>query len=325
MRCPFVSIILLFAALACSMPAAQKIAGSVSSQTVPGGGNAQTLTPTSAPGNLIVYTCFPEGFDQICLMNADGSDQRRLTNDKVTDYYPTLAPGGKFIVFSSNRGGDFDLYRMEIDGSGVTQLTHKMGENVAPAVSPDGARIAFVSTANGNEDIWIMNADGSNPVRLTGGRSRELDPSWSPDGSQIAYTTNFTGDAELFIMDANGKNPRQVTNGSNQRDGGRNDWSPDGKVLAFYAGLKGKKQIFLVPVECAKQERGCGPDKFTQVTTQGNNKAPSFSSDGQWIVFASGAEGDDRNNNIFIIKPDGSGLTQLTKEAYPEYQPRWAR
>ena len=56
----------------------------------------------SLPGK-IVYTCYDGEFDQICLMNADGSQNRQLTFEKATSYYPSLSPDGEAIVFSSRR------------------------------------------------------------------------------------------------------------------------------------------------------------------------------------------------------------------------------
>ena len=94
----------------------------------------------------------------------------------------------------------------------------------------------------------------------------------------------------------------------------------DGSTLAFYAGDPGDKDIFLVPVECAEQVEGCGPDALTRLTEGGNNKAPSFSPDGQWIAFASTLRGD---NNVFIMRVDGSDWRQLTTQPSADWQPRW--
>src|SRR5690349_9132615 len=98
---------LIVPALACSMPAFDSATPAPVVITVVATPDAP---PHTEPSGLIVYACFIDGFDQICLMNADGSNQRRLTTTRATDFYPSLAPGGGSIVFSSRRGGAFDIY-----------------------------------------------------------------------------------------------------------------------------------------------------------------------------------------------------------------------
>ncbi|HOA23018.1 MAG TPA: DPP IV N-terminal domain-containing protein [Aggregatilineales bacterium] len=285
-----------------------------------------TAAPAAEPTGLIVYTCFDGSYDDLCIMRADGSEQRQLTDTAATDWYPSLGPDGDTVVFSSRRTGVFEIYRLSLSTGEVVQLTDGMGGSYAPELSPDGSRIVFASSLNGKLDVYVMDADGGNITRLTDHPADDLDPTWSPDGTRVAFASNRTGTNELYIMDVPaapgelGQNVRQVTNGSNMQEGGRSDWSPDGSTLAFYAGDPGDKDIFLVPVECAEQVEGCGPDALTRLTEGGNNKAPSFSPDGQWIAFASNLRGD---NNVFIMRVDGSDWRQLTTQPSADWQPRW--
>jgi TolB protein len=267
----------------------------------------------------IVYTCFIENVDQLCLMAADGSGQVQLTDEIATDWYASIGPGSDRIVFSSRRGGSFDIYSMALDGTDVRQLTQDYGA-YAPEISPDGSRIVFAAETDGDLDIFVMGIDGSNPVRLTDNTDQDLDPSWSPDGSMILFASNRTGVNELYIMNADGSNVRQVTSGSLMGSGGRSDWSPDGATLAFYAGPEGDRNIFTVPAACADVPPGCGPGEYTQLTFGGNNKAPSWSPDGQWIAFASNLLGD---NDVFIMRADGTDWRQLTDNDSADWQPRW--
>jgi TolB protein len=278
-----------------------------------------SATPSfSLYNSIIVFACYVNDSDEICLMRADGSEQHQLTSTPGTDWYPSFAPDGNTIIFSSQGSGDFEIMAMDLNGQNLRQLTSSMGDNYAPAISPDGSRIVFASTFGGGQNIWVMNIDGSNPVQVTRDTRDDIDPVWSPDGAQISFTSARSGTGDLMIMNADGTYMRQVTHGINVE--GRNDWSPDGSLLAFYAGPAGDKNIYLVDVACADTPGGCGPDQPRQLTTGGNNKGPSFSPDGRWITFASQLDGD---NEIFIMRIDGSESYQLTSNKRADWQPRW--
>jgi TolB protein len=259
--------------------------------------------PTSGK---IVYTCFIQQIDQICLMNADGSGQTQLTALQATAFYASLSPDGKTIYFSSRESGNFEIYAIRTDGTEMKRLTNNIGGLYAPELSPDGRHIIFT---NGSRGLWIMNADGSNPRALTD--RPDLDPTWSPDGSMIAFASARAGARQLFVMNADGTNVRQVTFLENM--GGRNTWSADGTSLAFYAGPFGNRNIYVINID------GTG---LKQLTNGGDNLGPSWSPDGNWIAFTSFRDG---NNEIYIMRPDGTSQTRLTNNLISEWQPRWGR
>ena len=92
-----------------------------------------TITPlTPLGGGVIAFTSERDGNSEIYIMNADGSDPRRLTHDPAYDAWPTWSPDGSQIAFASNRSGNPDIYVMDADGSNVRQLTQHSENDIWP-------------------------------------------------------------------------------------------------------------------------------------------------------------------------------------------------
>ncbi|MGD0707723.1 MAG: DPP IV N-terminal domain-containing protein [Anaerolineaceae bacterium] len=324
---------ILFLLVACNFPLVRGLATTPTLSPTSTPVIADTETPTQAPTETplvpteapaiatataipvsghIVYSCFIDDNDDICIMNADGSDQRQLTHNPATDFYPSLSPDGKTILFSSNRNGHFEIYSMNVDGSNQTRLTNNIGNLYAPAFSPDGSQIVFTNEGDHYQHIWSMNRDGKNPHPLTEGDNNNIDPTWAPNGQAIAFVSDRNGFNQLFIMSADGSNPFAVTTDA-PYPSGRSSWSPDMSTLAFYSGTAAKldRNIYLVSPS---------GHNLRQITDSGDNLAPSFSPDGNWIVFTSYR---DAINQVYIMLTDGSNAQRLTFTSYSCWQPRW--
>ena len=274
------------------------------------------------PKGRIVFTCTPEKYDQLCLMNADGSDLIRLTDRKANDYYPSFSPDGKSIIFVSNLTGQFEIYILDLQLKKEKRVTDGLGIVTAPESSPDGRWIVFASRMSGDSSIWLIPREGGKVRSLTDSRWNEVDPSWSPDGTQIAFTGVRGGLVELYVMTLGGSdisnNPAAGSSFSLRQAtqevlgiGGRSSWSPDGAQLVFYAGSRGDRDIYVVNVVTGLAAR---------LTFGGNNVDPCFSPDGDWIAFSSSRDGD---HEIYVMRADGSEITQLTDNTYADWQPDW--
>lgn len=267
-------------------------------------------TPGPDPLGRIVYTCFDGSYDQICTIRADGSDPRQLTNAPATDFYASFSPDGTEIVFSSRRNGRFEIYSIPSSGGPPTRLTDSIGSGLyAPEIAPDGSTIVFTNDRDGVQSIWLMDRDGGNPRALTDENGSDIDPTWSPDGLQIAFSSSRAGDRQIFIMNVDGSGMRRLSERPDM--GGRLSWSPDGSLIAFYAGPQLSREVYTIEVATGV---------LRQLTDGGDNLAPHFSPDGLWLTFTSYRDGD---NEIYIMRSDGSDVRQVTHNLGSDWQPRW--
>lgn len=89
---------------------------------------------------------------EIWIMNADGSDQRQVTNLGGANFAPFFTPDGQRVIFSSNyknpRSSNFDLYLINLDGTGLEQVTTNPAFDGFPMFSPDGTKLIWASNRN---------------------------------------------------------------------------------------------------------------------------------------------------------------------------------
>jgi Tol biopolymer transport system component len=262
------------------------------------------------PPGKIVYTCFDGHFDQICLMNADGSKNRQLTFNRATSFYPSLSPLGDQIIYSSKKDGNFEVYVMDTNGTNLSQISNDIGNLYAPEISPKQNRIIFTNEGGGIQTVWVMKIDGSNARPLVESSGTDIDPTWSPDASQIAFTSRRDGINQLYIANSDGSKPTSITP-KWLSVGGRSSWSPDGSRLVFYAGERSAHQIYQIDHQ---------DGDLIQLTQTGDNLGPSYSPDGKWVTFTSFRDG---NNEIYILHLESKAIYRLTNRSYSDWQPRW--
>ena len=281
----------------------------------------------------IAFTSGRDGNAEIYVMDADGDNLRRLTNNRHVDSLPSWSPDGKRIAFISDRDGhvnahdfpNYEIYVMDADGGNQLNLTNDPHDDRSPSWSPDGKRIVFSSTRDNDRDhnieIYVMDADGENQERLTNNLTEDQYPSWSPDGKRIAFSARRDGHFEnelgityeIYVMDTDGGNEQRLT--ENRKNDWNLSWSPDGKRIAFMSDRKGDVvnwDIYVIDADGGNEQR------LTENRVY--DSSPSWSPDGKRIAFFSLRDG---NTEIYVMDADGGNPQNLTNNPHSDASPAW--
>lgn len=332
---------------------------------VPDGELAGIPEGTSLPRTpQIAYVCRQDGNDDICIMNADGISQRRLTDDPAADFGPSWKPGEDRLAFVSTRDGNREIYSMNTDGKEVVRLTNTNSDNLVPSYSPDGTQIVFVSNRGGSYQLWTMAEDGSSPAQLTDVAGDITSYGWSLDGTTILFSVEETGGRQaIWMTDADGSEQAHMADPvANGRllPGGK------GAAALFEAGDR-MKVVDLYTVDAADSEGSVlagGASRWSRlpIWSPGGDKvawtAPdagrgwslhvedsegnaytvpidepdpharlTWSPDGNMLALASSADGDWEVYTYILddIEEEGLQLTRLAEAGGSTRSPAWLK
>jgi Tol biopolymer transport system component len=219
---------------------------------------------------------------------------------------PALSANGRFLAF---RGyyqpfaeGDYALYVLNLRTSKWRRVTGKGSVASDPSWSPDGRWIAF--DASGQGEIWKVRASGGKPVRLTRrpGRVSDAQPAWSPKGRLIAFVrTDRRG--QIWVMRPNGRGARLLHTDSRVSDY-EPTWSRDGKQIAFVALGRSRARIKVMNADGSHVRELPSP-----LAAAWN---PVWLPQDTGIAFLANSTADLGGGNLFVMRPNGSHLQQLT-------------
>ena len=261
--------------------------------------------------SMIAFVTDLHGKKEIYIMDIDGKNKLRLTNNKAIDLSPSWSPDGSKVVYCSFKERRPKIFTINLKTFTDYMVAGFEGINISPAYSPRGGMIAFTSSKDYDPNLYMIGEGGGGLQRLTNGPNIDVSPSWSPDGSMIAFTSNRGGGPQIYVMNiATGKSKRLTFSGSYNTSP---DWSPLGDKIAYVGSYRGRFEVYVIDVD------GTGNTRLTG--GGGDNEDPSWSPDGRFITFSSTRDGRGR---IYWMRADGSDQTKIPGAGGNDSSPSWS-
>ena len=159
------------------------------------------------------------GFQHVFVVSSEGGTPRQLTEGEFNDDGPlSFTPDNKHIVFSANRGADWErdpqeseVFTVDIATEKLTQLTTRDGPDNWPVVSPDGRKIAYLGFDDRLQGyqvthLYVMDSDGKNSREVTADLDRDVaEPCWSADSRNVYFSFDERGVRKLGVTSLGGK------------------------------------------------------------------------------------------------------------------------
>ena len=255
--------------------------------------------------------------------DAATTDAARKTAHKFADEIIFRLGGGiagiaeSQIFFVSSRSGHKEIWVMDYDGSNQRQITHLNSISLSPRISPDGSRLAFSSLTKAGWEILMYSMDLNRLLSFPRFGGTNLSPAWSPDGTKLAFSSSRSGDPEIYVVDQSGAGLKRLTN--YRLPDVSPTWNPKtGAQIAWVSGRTDLPQIYTMESDGTNVQR---------MTDQGYAVSPSWSPNGQFLLFAwtrhygPGAPGSE---DIYIMDVASKQFVQLTHDGGRNDFPSWS-
>ena len=303
----------------------QRVGGSKPTNLTSDCDEDDTQPACSPDGASVVFRSERNG-GGLFVMGATGENVHQLSrfgqNPSWSPNGAEVVCGTDYILDPKRRTAKSRLLIINV-ASGKERDLLNTGDAAQPRWSPNGNRIAFYyRTDNNRRDVWTIAADGSDPRPVTNDDAVDWNPVWSDDGNHLYFASDRKGVASLWrvpIDEVTGHTLGKFEPVSGQSaEVLQMDLSRDGRHIAYANRIQDAniKSIQFDPVKLTT---------FGEVTavTMGSRPAgsPDLSPDGQMVAFHSlGAARED----IWLVRADGSGQTNLTDDEALDRSPRWS-
>jgi len=264
---------------------------------------------------------------QVYISDFDGTHIQQLTHADAPHLSPEWSKDGRYVTYTSYEDKNPDLFIYDSTAGKHRKLSGRQGINSGASWDPTSRLLAFTGSQDGEAEIYLIRPDGTNRRLLIKGDGLDVDPAFSPDGQKLAFVSGRFGNPHIFVAQLKWDGPEDVRAVSDRRltfAGWYNAspaWSPEGDKLVFAGYDKDIDRFDLFMVE----PDGKNMERLT--LRAGDNEAPSYSPNGQLVIFHSNrlpgtaAKGTAQ---LYIMNRDGSGQRKIDTGLYEAQTPNWS-
>lgn len=274
------------------------------------GKGVHTQPAMSADGR-VAYVMQRQGIPTIYTMQADGSQQKRLTLTDRAESAPSWSPDGKSIAFFSMGmdSGVQELHIVDLESGATTKIV-ATGKDMGPSPatwSADGKRlVVLASDAKAKNQVFVADRttgtfrDISSKFAPRGAASAHI----SPDGRLVAWVPDMRGRLPIIVTDIDSGESKDLTAGV-EANHETPRWSPDGKRITFVSARGGeldqRNEIYVMDAD-GKNVRNLSMNPMEDFD-------PKWSADGRRIVFTSLRNG---TSQMFEVSVESGTTRQLS-------------
>uniref|UniRef100_UPI00286E2CF3 protein kinase domain-containing protein n=1 Tax=Gemmatimonas sp. TaxID=1962908 RepID=UPI00286E2CF3 len=283
------------------------------------------LSPAYSPdGKQIAYALGEGG---IFVVGATGESPRRLTSIGTN---PTWSPDGRQVAFSTEVSttpyqtlgtGRIGIVDVASGQTRMLQMADSNQQALQPAWSPSGARIAFWTVKGGRRDLVTVRADGSALVEVTSDDAVDWSPEWAADGRSLYFASDRGGTMGVWRITVD-------------EESGRPSGAPEFVIAGVDVAMSmprlsrdGNTLIFRSSIESVNPARidfdaTTGRAGATTLLQRRTAVLSPFdvSPDGKWLALVNAP---DRQQDLFLMRTNGSELTRVTDDAARDWNPRF--
>ena len=197
----------------------------------------------SRDGRSLAFVRRRDGpYSELAVADVATGSVRELTHDGALALSPVWSPDGRFVYWSSSRGGTLNVWKIAVDTGEPHRITAGVGDDAEIDLSADGKRLVF-STYRANINLAEVQIQGKTKPALqwltTDSARGEHGPMYSPDGRQIAYMSSRSGSEHesIWVMNADGSQPVRIV--EDDRVSVLPRWTPDSRDLVYVSRTPG--------------------------------------------------------------------------------------